>query len=462
MGKNGEEECIDEEIFEITYNWEWCSLGDLFYCTSGLSYKKNMLSDESENMVRILRGGNINNEKYEFKEDDLFISSEYVKEELYLTKNTLITPAVSSLEQTGKIARIDRNFDDVVAGGFVLRLHPIWLDDTFSKFYLSILSSEFHRNNCRSITRKSGQAFYNLSRQKLLNLPIVIPPLEEQKRIVIKLKELLPHIEQYNIIEEELDKLNDEFLNKIKDSILQEAIQGNLVPQDPNDEPASVLLERIKEEKERLIKEKKIKRNKNESFIFKENNHFYEKVGKNEPICIDDEIPFNIPNSWQWCRLGDLVYNFGQKKPDQTFSYVDVGSIDNKNLKLNDEETILTKEEAPSRARKIIKEGAVIYSTVRPYLLNMCIIDKEFSYEPIASTAFAILNPFEGLYNKYLFYYLQSPTFINYVNSVMSGVAYPAINDKKLYNSLIALPPYKEQKRIVEMIEKLTKTIFEN
>ena len=157
-----------------------------------------------------------------------------------------------------------------------------------------------------------------------------------------------------------------------------------------------------------------------------------------------------------------MVYNFGQKKPDQTFSYVDVGSIDNKNLKLNDEETILTKEEAPSRARKIIKEGAVIYSTVRPYLLNMCIIDKEFSYEPIASTAFAILNPFEGLYNKYLFYYLQSPTFINYVNSVMSGVAYPAINDKKLYNSLIALPPYKEQKRIVEMIEKLTKTIFEN
>lgn len=85
----------------------------------------------------------------------------------------------------------------------------------------------------------------------------------------------------------------------------------------------------------------------------------------------------------------------------------------------------------------------------------MCIIDKKFSYEPIASTAFAILNPFNGLFNKYLFYYLQSPLFISYVNSIMSGVAYPAINDKKLYNSLIALPPLNEQKKIVKKIEKL-------
>ena len=115
----------------------------------------------------------------------------------------------------------------------------------------------------------------------------------------------------------------------------------------------------------------------------------------------------------------------------------------------------MAKDKAPSRARKIVKEGSIIYSTVRPYLLNMCIIDKKFSHEPIASTAFAILNPFKGLNNKYLFYYLQTPTFINYVNKVMSGVAYPAINDKKLYNALITLPPLEEQKRIVEKIDAL-------
>ena len=162
-----------------------------------------------------------------------------------------------------------------------------------------------------------------------------------------------------------------------------------------------------------------------------------------------------IPESWNWVRLGDIVYNFGQKKPDKTFSYIDVGSIDNKNLKLNQEENILTKNKAPSRARKIVKKGCIIYSTVRPYLLNMCIIDKKFSHEPIASTAFAILNPFKGMTNKYLFYYLQSPMFINYVSKVMSGVAYPAINDKKLYNSLITFPPLEEQKRIVEKIDLL-------
>ena len=89
----------------------------------------------------------------------------------------------------------------------------------------------------------------------------------------------------------------------LKNSILQMAMEGKLVPQDPNDEPASVLLERIKEEKERLIKEKKIKRNNKESFIFRKDNHFYEKVGKNEPICIDDQIPWDIPENWSWCRL---------------------------------------------------------------------------------------------------------------------------------------------------------------
>ena len=125
---------------------------------------------------------------------------------------------------------------------------------------------------------------------------------------------------------------------QLKNSILQMAVQGKLVPQDPNDEPASVLLEKIRKEKEQLIKEGKIKKEKNPSYIFRgADNLPYEKVGKNDPVCIADEVPFDIPDSWEWVRLSKIVYNRGQMTPTDDFCYIDIGSIDNKNQKLSDE-----------------------------------------------------------------------------------------------------------------------------
>ncbi len=240
---------------------------------------------------------------------------------------------------------------------------------------------------------------------------------------------------------------------QLKNSILQMAVQGKLVPQDPNDEPASVLLERIRNEKEKLIKEGKIKKEKNPSFIFRgEDNLPYEKVGKNEPVCIADEVPFEIPESWEWARLGNIVFNHGQKKPDSDFSYIDIGSIDNSNQTLNNNEKILSAGNAPSRARKIILYGDILYSTVRPYLHNMCIVNKNFSCEPIASTGFAVLSCHADFYNKYLFYFMMSPVFDAYANDTENskGVAYPAINDERLYKALIPVPPVSEQHRIID------------
>ena len=245
---------------------------------------------------------------------------------------------------------------------------------------------------------------------------------------------------------------------QLKNSILQMAVQGKLVPQDPNDEPASVLLERIRAEKEQLIKEKKIKKEKNPSVIFRgADNLPYEKVGKNEPVCIADEIPFEIPDSWEWVRLSSIVYNHGQIKPEEDFCYIDIGSIDNIHQKLSNEETIIAPEKAPSRARKIINKGDIIYSTVRPYLHNMCIIDRNFSKMPIASTGFAVFTCHADLYNEFLFYYLMSPDFDSYANNVENskGVAYPAINDTRLYKALIPLPPVDEQHRIVNKIKSV-------
>lgn len=245
---------------------------------------------------------------------------------------------------------------------------------------------------------------------------------------------------------------------QLRNSILQMAVSGKLVTQDPKDEPASVLLDRVHREKQQLVNEGKIRREKNPSLIFRgADNTFFESNGKKEPICIENELPFDIPNSWTWARLGSIVYNHGQKKPDSDFCYIDIGSIDNENQKLNESECILSATEAPSRARKIVDIGDILYSTVRPYLHNMCIIDRKFSHTPIASTGFAVMTCCTGVINQYLFYYLLSPFFDAYANDAENskGVAYPAINDTRLYHALIPIPPEQEQQRIVHSIRLL-------
>lgn len=225
----------------------------------------------------------------------------------------------------------------------------------------------------------------------------------------------------------------------LKNSILQLAVQGKLVEQRAEEGTARELLEQIKLEKDQLIKDKKIKKS------------------KPLPEITEDEIPFEIPESWEWVRLNGIVCNNGQEKPQCKFSYIDIGSIDNVHQKLNQNENIVEAKDAPSRARKIVKYGDIIYSTVRPYLHNMCIIDKEFSFKPIASTGFAVMSCLGKLYNRYLFFYLMSPTFDNYANASENarGATYPAINDDRLYRAIVPVPPLEEQHRIVAKIEEI-------
>ena len=226
---------------------------------------------------------------------------------------------------------------------------------------------------------------------------------------------------------------------QLKASILQLAMQGKLVEQRPEEGTGEELYKEIQIDKKKLIKDGSI------------------KAGKKYNAISEEEILFDIPDTWVWTRLSDIVFNRGQKKPENAFSYIDIGSIDNVHQRLNDEENIIEAENAPSRARKIVAVRDVIYSTVRPYLHNMCIIDREFSHEPIASTGFAAMTCHKGLYNRFLFYYLLSPDFDRYANDTENskGVAYPAINDQKLYKALVPLPPLAEQKRIVSKIEEL-------
>ena len=186
----------DEIPFDIPENWCWCKVGDLFSTMSGLGYKKDVLSEKTSKMVRVLRGGNILDTSYVFKDDDIMISGKYVKSELFLKKNYLITPAVTSLEHIGKIGYVEKDYDDTVVGGFVLMLLPHYSDEILSKYCLYLFATRWFRDMCKEITHKSGQAFYNLSRDKLLNLVIPIAPLTEQKRIVVAIEKLLPLCEK--------------------------------------------------------------------------------------------------------------------------------------------------------------------------------------------------------------------------------------------------------------------------
>ncbi len=228
---------------------------------------------------------------------------------------------------------------------------------------------------------------------------------------------------------------------ELKGLILQLAVQGKLTQQWRADnlavEPASVLIEEIKEKKEQLSKEKKIKKE------------------KPLPLITPEEIPYQLPSSWEWCRLGTYIHNFGQKKPNKKFEYIDVASVDNRRGVLIEDLNIISPSEAPSRARKIVQSGCVIYSTVRPYLLNIAVIDRDFSPEAIASTAFAVLNPLLDCSEYYLYHTLRSLFFIEYVESCMKGVAYPAINDSNLLKGVIPIPPIEEQKAIVETVNQL-------
>ncbi len=165
--------------------------------------------------------------------------------------------------------------------------------------------------------------------------------------------------------------------------------------------------------------------------------------------------PYEIPHHWKWVSLSTVGHTWGQKKPDESFVYIDVSSIDNKAGVLSKNLEVVSASAAPSRARKVINKGTLIYSTVRPYLLNIAIVDREFDFEPIASTAFAIIHPWDGISTRFLYLYLRSPIFVRYVESVQIGMAYPAISDEKFYSGVVPLPPTEEQYRIVSKVDEL-------
>ena len=187
--------CIDDELpFEIPDNWMWTTIGDLLQIQTGASFKKEEVNRNNVG-VRILRGGNIISGSYVFKDDDIFINKDLVNESILLRKNDLITPSVTSIENVGKIARIIEDYDSVSAGGFVFIFRPFLQNDIISQYLCFIIQTPAITDKIKSITKKSGSAFYNIGKERLSKIYIPLPPIEEQRRIVEKITKINKGIE---------------------------------------------------------------------------------------------------------------------------------------------------------------------------------------------------------------------------------------------------------------------------
>ena len=422
----------DLKEWDIPDTWRWVQLSNVSIIQEGAGIRKWQYRD---NGTQILCVTNILEGAIDVHKKELYISTEeYEQKYLHLTLNEGDIVTSCSGGSWGKIAfyNIPKT---MMLNTSTLRMR--FFNDLANNNYLYyVCKSQFFKRQL--LLQLSGmQPNFGYAHYSKIMLPL--PPLAEQKRIVAKIEELLPLVDRYAIAYEKLEQFSAKFPEDMKKSILQYAIQGKLVEQRPEEGTGEELYRQIRAEKQRLIAEKKIK--------------------KEKPVAeiSEDEIPFDIPESWKWCRLSSLTYNWGQKTPDKTFCYIDVGSINNISHTLNIENAVVEAKDASSRAKKIVQKGDVIFATIRPYLKNICIIDRDFPYDPIVSTAFAVMHCTTGLLNRYLYYYLLSPTFMRFANASdkSKGVAYPAIGEKNFFNGIIALPPLAEQKRIVAKIEEL-------
>ena len=425
----------DEIEFDIPKNWEWIRVSNIGVYKKGpfgSKLTKSLFVPKSKNTVKVFE------QKNAIKKDaslgNYYITEEYYNSEM---KGFSVEPGdiiVSCAGTIGETYVLPNNIEKGIINQALMRMNIV--DSINLDFFLYYFDHILKKSANKA---SNGSAIKNIPPFDIFKAMLFpLPPIEEQQRIVEKLNQILPLIDEYVKEEDELITLCQKFPEEMKKSVLQSAMQGKLTKQLETDSSVDELLKKIADEKAKLIEEGKIK--------------------KEKPLAeiTEEEIPFDIPENWRWTRLKNIVYSRGQKTPDRKFSYIDIGSINNQKQTLSENENIIEAKDAPSRARKIVAKNDVIYSTVRPYLHNMCIINKDFSEEPIASTGFAVMTCIKVL-PEFLLKYLLSPDFDAYANDHENskGVAYPAINDDRLYKALIPLPPIEEQQRIVEKLNTI-------
>lgn len=443
VGKN-EPVCIADEVpFDIPESWEWVRLGEIFQHNTGKALNS---SNKSGVLLEYITTSNLYWDRFELEN----------LRSMYFTENEIEKCQVSK----GDLL--------VCEGGDIGRA-AIWLKD-----YKICIQNHIHR--LRSYVPLCTRFYYyvfflykyagwiggkgigiqGLSSNALHSLLVPVPPIAEQERIVKRLEIIKPLSDKYSEASEQIQELNNLFPEHLKKSILQYAVQGKLVPQDPADEPASVLLERIRTEKEKLIKAGKIKRDKHESVIFRRDNSYYEKVDEIER-CIDDELPFEIPESWGWCRLKSLTENITSGSRDWAKYYSTTGAafLRMGNLSKNSFDLRLEhiqRVSIPSKAegtRTSLQSGDLLFSITGD--VGMLGLIPDGFEEAYINQHTAMIRFLPEIRNKYIPYLLLTDYAQKFYNANQHGIKNSFRLDS-IGELLVSIPPEKELFRILQRI----------
>lgn len=456
VGKS-EPVCIEDEVpFDIPESWEWVRLGEIYQHNTG---KALNASNRSGELLTYITTSNLYWNRFEIDSLREMYFSESEIEKCTATKGDLLVCEGGDIGR----AAIWPYDTDIRIQNHIHRLRPY--SEICTEYYYYIF---FLYKHAGWIGGK-GIGIQGLSANALHALLFPLPPLSEQYRIVTKIKEFEPFLDKYAQAEKRLNNLNTQFPDLLKKSILQEAVQGKLVPQDPTDEPASVLLERIRAEKQKLIAEGKIKKDKHESVIFRRDNSHYEKRGSEE-VCIDEELPFEIPETWQWVKLSDLVqFIGGYAYKSETFiekseyQVLRLGNVKNDEIKYSTKPVFISKELAEQTADFQCQTNDILITMTgtrlkRDYFYSVLISEKDANC--FINQRVGCLRCYIPTLSRWLIWALKSEGILSQVFLHETGTANQGnLGAENIMKTFIPLPPLDEQIRICNMIECLSREV---
>ena len=450
--------CIDDEIpFEIPEGWEWERWGNISF---SIQYGFNAPAIESGD-IKMVRISDIHDNKVNWKDVPYCKISQSEIGTYLLQENDILFARTGGT--VGKSFLMGAVSEPAIYAGYLIRTR--YSKELCPQYLKSFMESSLYWEQLRTGTIATAQP--NCNGKTLGRMLLPIPPKIEQNRITSILQTIESSLDKYTLAQEALGKLNADIFDKLKKSVLQEAIQGRLVPQDPNDESASVLLERIKAEKTKLFRAGKLKKKDLvDSVIFKgEDNKYYEQIGK-EIVDISEDIPFEIPESWSWIRLSNICSictgaTFKKEDATQNQSGVRIlrgGNILPYRIYIKDDDIFIPRDAVKDNI--LLRQNDIVTPAVTSLenIGKMARIESDMLTTTVGGFVF-ILRPYlnDDILSEYLLSAMSAPATVEFMRSITnkSGQAFYNIGKERLSTTLLPVPPHMEQMQIIENIQYL-------